>query len=104
MQTFNILCNTNYPAGADNGNPAIHDITRVYVPNLEECVNACAVWNRQYEMNTDAGIDTGERQFCRAATIVKEDANYCYLKNATGVNNTFGNPRVFTTAVLTNVF
>jgi hypothetical protein len=68
-QIFVQLCNTNYPSGAEYGNPGIYDILKMYVPSLEDCITACAYYNRQYQINQAKGVPrTG---LCKSVAIVK---------------------------------
>ena len=81
--SFVLLCNTNYPAGSAFGNPGVKDLLRVYPnpPDMNGCIDACA----QY--NVGASVVAGGAA-CKAVAIVREVGEYCYLKSATGVNNT----------------
>ncbi|KAM0309648.1 hypothetical protein ACHAO8_008815 [Botrytis cinerea] len=86
-QTFRVACYTNYPSGAQYGNPGIHDIMKIYMPDLNQCIMACAEYNAGYSTNLQGGIDVGGG-LCRAVSMVIKNGEYCYLKNGTGVNNT----------------
>ncbi|KAF7919851.1 hypothetical protein BELL_0257g00150 [Botrytis elliptica] len=86
-QTFRVACYTNYPSGAQYGNPGIHDIMKIYMPDLIQCMMACAEYNAGYSTNLQGGIDVGGG-LCRAVSMVIKDGEFCYLKNGTGVNNT----------------
>ncbi|KAI9648156.1 hypothetical protein NHQ30_002788 [Ciborinia camelliae] len=86
-QKFRVACYTNYPSGAQYGNPNIHDIMKIYMPDLKRCIMACAKYNAGYATNLQAGIDVGGG-LCRAVSMVVQDGEFCYLKNGTGVNNT----------------
>ncbi|KAF7943938.1 uncharacterized protein EAE97_006008 [Botrytis byssoidea] len=86
-QTFRVACYTNYPSGAQYGNPRIHDIMKIYMPDLTQCMMACAEYNAGYSTNLQGGIDVGGG-LCRAVSMVIKDGEFCYLKNGTGVNNT----------------
>ncbi|KAK0734903.1 hypothetical protein B0T26DRAFT_632413, partial [Lasiosphaeria miniovina] len=99
-QQFTQLCETNYPSGSDLGNPGIHDILKIWLPSLEDCMTACAYHNAKQFENMQNGIDVGQGGFCKSVTIVKSAGEYCYLKNGTGVNNTRGNPSIYSSAVL----
>ncbi|CAJ2504008.1 Uu.00g114020.m01.CDS01 [Anthostomella pinea] len=96
-QQFQQQCWTNYPAS-----PAAktHDILRIYMPTLEDCMMACAEYNWAYRagLRGDAGVGGG---YCIAVSIVKAGAGFCYLKNGTtGGNDTMGRPDVYSSAVL----
>jgi hypothetical protein len=69
-QTFVQLCDTNYPSGLQYGNPGIHDILKVYMVSLQDCITACASYNLNYKNNLDAntGVTGG---YCRSVAIVK---------------------------------
>ncbi|GAB1310168.1 Putative membrane protein insertase [Madurella fahalii] len=97
-QSFMRLCNTNYPSGRGFGNPDIHDILKMYLPSLEDCITACAAYNWQYQRNVEIGVPGGG--LCRSVAIIKTTGEYCYLKNGTGTNNTFGRPELYSSAVL----
>ncbi|KAK3328932.1 hypothetical protein B0H66DRAFT_539768 [Apodospora peruviana] len=99
-QSFAVECNTNYPSGEAYGNPFLYDIMILYLPSLDDCIAACASYNAMYtrpQVLFDANAGKG---FCRSVTIVKSPGEYCYLKNGTATNNTFGNPGGFTSARL----
>ncbi|KAF7859527.1 uncharacterized protein EAF02_010975 [Botrytis sinoallii] len=86
-QTFRVACYTNYLSGAQYGNPRIYDIMKIYMPDLTQCMMACAEYNAGYSTNLQGGIDVGGG-LCRAVSMVIKDREFCYLKNGTGVNNT----------------
>ncbi|KAM7224546.1 hypothetical protein V8F06_000327 [Rhypophila decipiens] len=86
-QSFLRLCNTNFPGGAAYGNPGVVDIFKTFAASLDECMALCAAYN----------ADPGSTQFQRDKGFSDE---FCYLKNGTGVNNTFGAPNDFASAVL----
>ncbi|KAM7200447.1 hypothetical protein V8F33_003893 [Rhypophila sp. PSN 637] len=95
-QSFLRLCNTNFPGGAAYGNPGVADIFKTFASSLDECMTLCAAYN------ADPGSTQFQRDkgFCRSVSIVKKADEFCYLKNGTGVNNTFGAPNDFASAVL----
>jgi hypothetical protein len=99
VQSFRQFCNTNWPSGAAYGNPGIHDIMKVYAPDLATCITLCAEYNEQYQTNLNNLIDVAGG-FCKAVTIVKLKGEFCYLKNGTATNNTFASPSDYTSAVL----
>ncbi|TGO24699.1 hypothetical protein BPAE_0096g00040 [Botrytis paeoniae] len=86
-QTFRVACYTNYPSSAQYRNPGIHDIMKIYMPDLKQCMMACAEYNAGYSTNLQGGIDVGGG-LCRAVSMVVKDGEFCYLKNGTGINNT----------------
>ncbi|KAK4136678.1 hypothetical protein BT67DRAFT_187736 [Trichocladium antarcticum] len=97
-QAFRRLCATNYPSGALYGNPRIHDIVKLWLPSLEACIGACAAYNLAYEANAAGRVAAGG--LCRSVAVVKIEGEYCYLKNGTGTNETFGRPSIYSSAVL----
>ena len=44
-QTFQVLCNTNFPGGSAYGNPGVHDIMKMYQQDTIRCVAVCAEYN-----------------------------------------------------------
>lgn len=96
-QSFTQLCYTNYPSGPAYGNPGTTDLLRFYTRTLEDCITACASWNQAYP---NSRLTDGSRGMCRSVALVKTPGEYCYLKNATGTNDTFGAPGQFVSAVL----
>ncbi|KAF5872133.1 uncharacterized protein Bfra_009163 [Botrytis fragariae] len=86
-QTFRVACYTNYPSGVQYGNPGIHDIMKIYMPDLTQCMMACAEYNAGYSTNLQSGIDVGGG-LCRAVSMVIKGGEFCYLKNGTGIDNT----------------
>ncbi|KAI1472381.1 uncharacterized protein F4812DRAFT_454198 [Daldinia caldariorum] len=95
-QQFRQQCYTNYVA---SGTSQTHDILRIFMPSLENCMMACAEYNSAYYANLGNGTGVGGG-FCVAVTIVKVDAGFCYLKNGTTTNNTLGHPDIYSSAVL----
>jgi len=81
---FTLQCNTNYPAGATYANPNVIDLWRLWVPDMTSCINACAQYNKGYAV-TKATNPTPK---CVAVAIVRGEGEYCYLKSATGKNDT----------------
>ena len=76
VQMFQILCNTNWPAGAMFGNPHVADLYNINVDDLDECITHCALWN-----------GSGFTPLCVAAEL-NVLAKTCTLKNSTGLNIT----------------
>ncbi|KAK6956372.1 hypothetical protein Daesc_001649 [Daldinia eschscholtzii] len=95
-QQFRQQCYTNYVA---SGTSPTHNILRIFMPTLENCMMACAEYNSAYYANLANGTGVGGG-YCVAVTIVKVDAGFCYLKNGTSTNDTLGNPDTYSSAVL----
>ncbi|KAI2781308.1 hypothetical protein F4815DRAFT_467093 [Daldinia loculata] len=95
-QQFRQQCYTNY---VSSGTSQTHDILRIFMPTLENCMMACAEYNSAYYANLGNGTGVGGG-FCVAVTIVKVDAGFCYLKNGTSTNDTLGHPDTYSSAVL----
>ena len=57
----------------------MRDILKVWVPDLMHCVMLCAEYN--FGLDTTSG-------FCRGVSMVEKPGEFCYLKSATGVNDT----------------
>lgn len=95
-QQFRQQCYTNYVSSPTT---QTHDILRIYMPTLENCMMACAEYNSAYSANlaNNTGVGGG---YCVAVTIVKVDAGFCYLKNGTTTNDTMGHPDIYSSAVL----
>ncbi|KAI1417259.1 hypothetical protein F5Y13DRAFT_152362 [Hypoxylon sp. FL1857] len=95
-QQFRQQCYTNYVSSPTT---QTHDILRIYMPTLENCMMACAEYNSAYHANlaNNTGVGGG---YCVAVTIVKVDAGFCYLKNGTTTNDTMGHPDIYSSAVL----
>ncbi|KAK1848758.1 hypothetical protein CCHR01_08597 [Colletotrichum chrysophilum] len=98
-QTFRQLCEVNYPGGAAYGNPGIYDILKAYVSTFDECMTLCAAYNQAYYTNLGNG-DVAKGGYCRSVAMIKTPGEYCYLKNGTGVSDTFGHPKDFVSAVV----
>ncbi|OTA76796.1 hypothetical protein M434DRAFT_38791 [Hypoxylon sp. CO27-5] len=95
-QQFRQQCYTNYVSSPTT---QTHDILRIFMPTLENCMMACAEYNSAYHANlaNNTGVGGG---YCVAVTIVKVDAGFCYLKNGTTTNDTMGQPDIYSSAVL----
>ncbi|KAI0126498.1 hypothetical protein BJ170DRAFT_408066 [Xylariales sp. AK1849] len=89
-QTFEIQCDTHYPSGAGFGNPGVRDIMLMTAPDLLTCMALCAQYNTGYSnaVGDDVGVGGG---LCVGVSLIKAPAEFCYLKNATGVNDTSAN-------------
>ncbi|KAI1141097.1 hypothetical protein F5Y05DRAFT_410949 [Hypoxylon sp. FL0543] len=95
-QQFKQQCYTNYVSSPKT---QTHDILRIFMPTLENCMMACAEYNSAYHANlaNNTGVGGG---YCVAVTIDKVDAGFCYLKNGTTTNDTLGHPDIYSSAVL----
>ncbi|KAI1343582.1 hypothetical protein F5Y15DRAFT_370481 [Xylariaceae sp. FL0016] len=95
-QEFKQQCWTNYVAGAGTD---IHDILRIFMPTLENCMMTCAEYNAAYRagLEQNAGVGGG---YCVAVSLEKKDAGFCYLKNGTATNDTMGTPDGYSSAIL----
>jgi hypothetical protein len=89
-QSFEIQCNTQYPAGAGSGNPGVRDLMLMTAPDLISCVALCAQYNAGYSNAVGDDVNVGGG-ICVAVSLIKAPAEFCYLKNATGVNDTSAN-------------
>ncbi|KAI2637760.1 hypothetical protein GGS26DRAFT_603456 [Hypomontagnella submonticulosa] len=95
-QQFKQQCYTNYIA---SGHSQTHDILRIFMPTLENCMMACAEYNAAYHANLQDGTGVGGG-YCVSVTIAKINAGFCYLKNGTTTNDTQGRPDLYSSAVL----
>ncbi|KAI1392115.1 uncharacterized protein F4822DRAFT_389657 [Hypoxylon trugodes] len=95
-QEFKQQCYTNYVSSKESNT---HDILRIFMPTLENCMMACAEYNSAYHANLQNGTGVGGG-YCMAVSIVKVDAGFCYLKNGTTTNDTMGQPDTYSSAVL----
>ncbi|KAI1488931.1 hypothetical protein F5X96DRAFT_43424 [Biscogniauxia mediterranea] len=95
-QLFRQQCYTNWVSSAASGT---HDILRIYMPTLENCIMTCAEYNAAYRAGLASGAGVGGG-YCVAVSIVKRSAGFCYLKNGTVTNDTLGNPEAYSSAVL----
>ncbi|KAI0592705.1 hypothetical protein F4775DRAFT_102970 [Biscogniauxia sp. FL1348] len=95
-QTFRQQCYTNWVSSAASGT---HDILRIYMPTLENCIMTCAEYNAAYRAGLAGGAGVGGG-YCVAVSIVKQSAGFCYLKNGTATNDTTGTPEAYSSAVL----
>jgi hypothetical protein len=43
---------------------------KIYLPSLEDCIRACALYNVNYQANVDNGV-AAEGGLCRAVGVVK---------------------------------
>ena len=107
-QSFQMLCNTYYPAG-QGINPGQRDIMVMYTPDMVSfdpllgslssgnwltqsasqltCITLCAEYNAGYSdaVGDDIAVGGG---ICVGVALVKSPTEFCYLKNATGINDT----------------
>ncbi|KAI0379053.1 hypothetical protein F5Y04DRAFT_133421 [Hypomontagnella monticulosa] len=95
-QQFKQQCYTNY---VSSGHSETHDIYRIFMPTLENCIMACAEYNAAYHANLQDGTGVGGG-YCVSVTIAKISAGFCYLKNGTTTNDTQGQPDLYSSAVL----
>lgn len=95
-QEFAQHCYTNFVSSAA---AQTHDILKIFMPTLENCIMTCAEYNAAYRANLDANAGVGGG-YCVGVTLEKFDAGFCYLKNGTGTNDTMGRPDVYSSAVL----
>lgn len=74
-QSFVRIYKRNYPGGGPGGNPDTLDIMKLYLPTLEECINACATYNVVFQANRPQRVgwadDAWDRGLCRSVAIVK---------------------------------
>jgi hypothetical protein len=82
MSGFSLQCNTNYPGGAAYGNPDVVDLFKVWVPDMASCINQCAMYNQRFEVTSGASLK------CAVVGVARQAGDYCWLKSATGINNT----------------
>ncbi|TQN72873.1 hypothetical protein CSHISOI_02593 [Colletotrichum shisoi] len=87
VMSFDILCNTFYPQ-RQGVNPQLRDILVMTVPDMLTCMTLCAQYNQGYSdaVGDDVFLDGGG--ICVGVALVKGVAQFCHLKNATGVNAT----------------
>ncbi|KAI1445694.1 hypothetical protein F5Y02DRAFT_417911 [Annulohypoxylon stygium] len=97
-QQFKQQCYTSYTSSATT---QTHDILKIYMPTLENCIMACAAYNEAYSANlaNNTGVGGG---YCMGVTLHKVNSGFCYLKNATTTNDTMGHPDIYSSAVLIN--
>ncbi|TAQ83030.1 hypothetical protein B7494_g8646 [Chlorociboria aeruginascens] len=74
---FQLYCNTNWPEGAQYGNPNVTDITNIPATTMSACLAACVSYNG------NVGSES-----CMAVAIEKAAGGKCVLKTGQGVNNT----------------
>ncbi|KAK1980828.1 hypothetical protein LZ30DRAFT_110691 [Colletotrichum cereale] len=87
VMSFDVLCNTFYPQ-RQGINPQLRDILVMTVPDMLTCMTLCAQYNQGYSdaVGDDVFLDGGG--ICVGVALVKGAAQFCHLKNATGVNAT----------------
>ncbi|GKT41769.1 uncharacterized protein ColSpa_01950 [Colletotrichum spaethianum] len=87
VMSFDVLCNTFYPQ-RQGINPQLRDILVMTVPDMLTCMTLCAQYNQGYSdaVGDDVFLDGGG--ICVGVGLVKGVAQFCHLKNATGVNAT----------------
>ncbi|XXH02749.1 hypothetical protein Hte_009134 [Hypoxylon texense] len=95
-QAFTQHCYTNFVSSAT---AQTHDILKIFMPTLENCIMTCASYNAAYRANLNAGVGVGGG-YCVGVTLEKIDAGFCYLKNGTSTNDTMGRPDQYSSATL----
>ncbi|KAK1972229.1 hypothetical protein LY78DRAFT_427258 [Colletotrichum sublineola] len=87
VMSFDVLCNTFYPQ-RQGINPQLRDILVMTVPDMLTCMTLCAQYNQGYSdaVGDDVFLDGGG--ICVGVALVKGTAQFCHLKNATGINAT----------------
>lgn len=85
--SFDVLCNTYYPQ-RQGINPTLRDILVMTVPDMLTCMTLCAQYNQGYSdaVGDDVFLDGGG--ICIGVALIKGPAQFCHLKNATGINQT----------------
>lgn len=58
------------------------DMFRVYTADMQGCIDQCVAWNTGY------AVTNLESPKCAVVAIVKSVGEFCYLKSATGKNDT----------------
>ncbi|KAE9577104.1 hypothetical protein CGCF415_v001745 [Colletotrichum fructicola] len=84
--SFDVLCNTFWPQ-RQGLNPELRDILVMTVPDMLTCMTLCAQYNQGYSdaVGDDVYVGGG---ICVGVALVKGIGQFCYLKNATGINDT----------------
>ncbi|KAI1779127.1 hypothetical protein F4818DRAFT_239962 [Hypoxylon cercidicola] len=95
-QEFTQHCYTNFVSSTVE---QTHDILKIFMPTLENCMMTCASYNAAYRANLNANVGVGGG-YCVGVTLEKFDAGFCYLKSGTSTNDTMGRPDVYSSAVL----
>ncbi|WYZ44149.1 hypothetical protein EsH8_VII_000585 [Colletotrichum jinshuiense] len=87
VMSFDVLCNTYYPQ-RQGINPTLRDILVMTVPDMLTCMTLCAQYNQGYSdaVGDDVFLDGGG--ICIGVALIKGPAQFCHLKNATGINQT----------------
>ncbi|KAI1764431.1 hypothetical protein GGR53DRAFT_466413 [Hypoxylon sp. FL1150] len=98
LQNFQQKCYTNFVSSTA---AQTHDILKIFMPTLENCMMTCAAYNAAYWANLNNNVAVGGG-YCVGVTLEKINAGFCYLKNGTGTNDTMGNPENYSSAVLLN--
>ncbi|KAK8009198.1 hypothetical protein PG991_011749 [Apiospora marii] len=71
-QTFQQLCDTDYPDR--DTDPGVHDLLSFFAATFEDCMLACALYNRQFQQNgiaTKGHSDPGGQWYCTGVSIMK---------------------------------
>ncbi|KAK3997961.1 hypothetical protein QBC44DRAFT_392390 [Cladorrhinum sp. PSN332] len=96
-QKFQIHCDRDMSADIRKGTI---DIMRVSVSTLEECIEACAGYNFQYNNNAVYGAGRSTAGLCKAVTLSKKSGDYCFLKNGSRFDVVQSQPWLFSSAIL----
>ncbi|KAF6815994.1 hypothetical protein CSOJ01_03263 [Colletotrichum sojae] len=86
VMSFDVQCNTFWPQ-RQGVNPGVRDILVMTVPDMLTCMTLCAQYNQGYSdaVGDDVYVGGG---ICVGVALVKGAGQFCYLKNATGINDT----------------
>ncbi|KAF9875698.1 hypothetical protein CkaCkLH20_06630 [Colletotrichum karsti] len=86
VMSFDVLCNTFWPQ-RQGINPGVRDILVMTVPDMLSCMTLCAQYNQGYSdaVGDDVYVGGG---ICVGVALIKGTGQFCYLKNATGINDT----------------
>jgi hypothetical protein len=82
--SFRMLCNTYWPAKRGI-NDKIRDIMLMTVPDMLTCISLCAQFNQGYSDSVGDDVRVGGG-ICVGVSLIRGTAQFCYLKNATGIN------------------
>ena len=85
-QEFTMLCNTYWPA--KRVNPGVRDIMVMAVPDMLTCLALCAEYNSGYSDAIGDDVFRNGGGMCVGVSLIRGPAEFCYLKNATGINDT----------------
>ncbi|KAJ9151915.1 hypothetical protein NKR23_g2600 [Pleurostoma richardsiae] len=91
--SFQVLCDTYWPA-KQSANPGLRTIAAAYAPDMLACMALCAEFNAGYSDAVGDDVEVGGG-ICVGVALIRAQAEFCYLQNATGTNDTSaanGNP------------